>query len=312
VIAALDVDTIYQVPVHYHEEGLDEVVCQFFGLPTDQKPDLTNWFHLVERIRNPESEIPIAIVGKYTQHKDAYKSLVEALIHAGVANNVRVKTYWIESEDLEENFDQYTDTLHAVQGILVPGGFGERGTLGKLKAIEYARVHKVPYLGICFGMQLAVIEFCRNVLGLPNATSTEFGPSEEPVICLLTEWLTQSGTETRTHGNDLGGSMRLGTYPCELKVGTKVWEAYHHQPQIQERHRHRYEVNMLYRDQMEKAGLSFVGLSPDGRLPEVVELTGHPWFVGVQFHPELKSRPFSPHPLFVAFIGAAIQQSRIV
>ena len=312
VISALDVDTIYQVPVHYHDEGLDEVVCQFFGLPITEQPDLQNWYDLVHRIRNPEHEIAIAIVGKYTQHKDAYKSLVEALVHAGVANHARVNVHWIESEQLENDFDKYAELLHSVQGILVPGGFGQRGSEGKIKAIEYARVHKVPYLGICFGMQLAVIEFCRHALGLTQANSTEFGPSEEPVICLLTEWLSQSGLETRAEGADLGGSMRLGSYPCQLKESSKARLAYADAPLIHERHRHRYEVNMLYRDQMEAAGLSFVGLSPDGRLPEVVELQDHPWFVGVQFHPELKSRPFAPHPLFVAFIKAAVGQSRIV
>ena len=312
VIAALDVDTIYQVPVHYHDEGLDEVVCQFFGLSTPQAPNLAPWIELVNRIRNPEHEVSIAIVGKYTQHKDAYKSLVEALIHAGVSNHARVNIHWIESENLENDFERYTQLLHSVQGILVPGGFGQRGSEGKLKAIEYARVHKVPYLGICFGMQLAVIEFCRHVLNLPHATSTEFGPSDEPVICLLTEWLTQSGLQTRGQGDDLGGSMRLGAYPCQLTPLTKAAEAYGNAPVIHERHRHRYEVNMLYRERMEAAGLSFVGLSPDGRLPEVVEMADHPWFVGVQFHPELKSRPFTPHPLFVAFIKAAIQNARII
>ncbi len=312
VIAALDVDTIYQVPVHYHDEGLDEVVCQFFGLSTPQSPNLAPWIALVDRIRNPEHEVSIAIVGKYTQHKDAYKSLVEALIHAGVSNHARVNIQWVESENLEKNFEHYIQLLHSVQGILVPGGFGQRGSEGKLKAIEYARVHKVPYLGICFGMQLAVIEFCRHVLNLPHATSTEFGPSEEPVICLLTEWLTQSGLQTRGQGDDLGGSMRLGSYPCQLKPLTKAADAYGNSPVIHERHRHRYEVNMLYRERMEAAGLSFVGLSPDGRLPEVVEMADHPWFVGVQFHPELKSRPFTPHPLFVSFIKAAIQNARIV
>ncbi|OJV46622.1 MAG: CTP synthase [Alphaproteobacteria bacterium 43-37] len=311
VIAALDVDTIYQVPIHYHEEGMDRAVCDFFGLKDSKVPDLTPWKNLVQKIREPEGKVEIAIVGKYTQHKDAYKSLVEAITHGGVSQNVDVKVHWIESEDFEENPQKYDEIIHSVNGILVPGGFGKRGTGGKLRAIQYARENKVPYLGICFGMQLAVIEFCRNVLGIENATSTEFCEAGEPVICLLKEWLSASGYETRTEADDLGGSMRLGAYPCNLKKGTKAYNAYGSKEQISERHRHRYEVNMLFKDQMEAQGLIFSGLSPDGHLPEVIENVNHPWFVGVQFHPELKSRPFGPHPLFAAFINAALQQSRI-
>jgi CTP synthase len=297
VIAALDVDTIYQVPIHYHEEGMDRAVCDFFDLKDSQTPNLAPFRNLVQKIREPEGRVEIAIVGKYTQHKDAYKSLVEAITHGGVSQNVAVKVHWIESEDFEENPQTYEEIIRSVHGILVPGGFGKRGTGGKLRAIQYARENKVPYLGICFGMQLA--------------TSTEFGEAGEPVICLLREWLSVSGYETRTEAGDLGGSMRLGAYPCNLKIGSKAYQAYASKDQITERHRHRYEVNMLFKDRMESQGLIFSGLSPDGRLPEVVENENHPWFMGVQFHPELKSRPFEPHPLFSAFINAALQQSRI-
>ena len=313
VVAALDVDTIYQVPVHYHEEGLDRAVCKFFDLKESPDPDLTPWRKLVSNIREPEGSVTIAMVGKYIQHKDAYKSVMEALTHAGVVSRIRVNVQGISAQEVEDNPEAFAETFQSVHGILVPGGFGERGAAGKMHAITHAREKKVPFLGICFGMQLAVIEFARHVLGLEQAMSTELQrATPEPVICLLKEWLSGTTYQTRSEESDLGGSMRLGAYPCLLQEGTKVWNAYQHQQMISERHRHRYEVNMRYRQQLEDKGFLFAGMSPDGQLPEIIEISDHPWFVGVQFHPELKSRPFDPHPLFVAFIQAAVQQSRLV
>ncbi|MDQ2105105.1 CTP synthase [Azospirillum isscasi] len=309
VIAALDVDSIYQVPISYHEEGFDTQVLAYFGLPTEGKPDLSRWTSIVERVRKPQGEVTIAVVGKYTSLLDSYKSLAEALTHGGIANNVKVKLDWIDSEIFED--DSAVQRLENVHGILVPGGFGSRGTEGKIRAAQFARERKVPYFGICFGMQMAVIESARNMAGIVDAGSTELGKPGNPVVGLMTEWMRGNSLEKRTEGNDLGGTMRLGTYPAKLVPGSKVAEVYG-TTDITERHRHRYEVNVYYKERLEKVGLLFSGLSPDGELPEIVEIPDHPWFIGVQFHPELKSKPFDPHPLFTSFIKAAIEQSRLV
>ena len=308
VIQALDVDTIYQVPAAYHREGFDREVCRHFNIEPPA-PDLSGWHRVVERIRVPEGEVSIAVVGKYTSLPDSYKSLAEALAHGGIANNARVKLDWIDSEIFESG--EAIHRLENVDGILVPGGFGERGTEGKVMAARFAREHNVPYFGICFGMQMAVIEAARNLADIPNAGSTEFGASAEPVVGLMTEWMRGNVLERRDDASDLGGTMRLGAYECVLQPGSLVHRIYGAN-QISERHRHRYEVNIHYKERLEAAGLLFSGLSPDGVLPEIVELPGHRWFVGVQFHPELKSRPFEPHPLFTSFIEAALAQSRLV
>jgi CTP synthase len=310
VIAALDVDTIYAVPIRYHEEGMDREVLRHFGLPHETEPDLGRWERIVSTVRAPEGEVRIAIVGKYTNLLDSYKSLAEALAHGGIANRVRVHLEWVDSQIFEE--PHAVSKLECVHGILVPGGFGERGTQGKIAAVRFAREHKVPFLGICFGMQMAVIECARNLAGLPAASSTEFGPCEIPIVGLLTEWARGNEIERRAAGGDLGGTMRLGAFPAVLAEGSLVREVYGGAPHIEERHRHRYEVNIHYRDQLEAQGLRFSGLSPDGVLPEIVEYPGHPWFIGVQYHPELKSKPFAPHPLFKGFIAAAVRQSRLV
>ncbi len=309
VISALDVDTIYQVPISYHEEGFDDQVLGYFGLQDAPPPDLNRWQDIVQRIRRPEGEVTIAVVGKYTSLIDSYKSLSEALTHGGIANNVRVRLRWVESEVFERE-DPVTH-LEDVHGILVPGGFGERGTHGKMQAARFAREHRVPYFGICFGMQMAVIEAARTLAGLSDATSSEFAPADDPVVGLMTEWVRENTVETRSSDSDKGGTMRLGAYRATLAPDSLVASIYG-ETDIQERHRHRYEVNINYRERLESAGLRFSGLSPDGALPEIFEMPDHPWFVGVQFHPELKSRPFAPHPLFTSFIGAAIQQSRLV
>jgi len=309
IIPALDVKSIYEVPVAYHQEGLDGEVLAAFGITGAPAPRLERWHEIMDAIRNPEGEVTIAVVGKYTELKDAYKSLIEALVHGGIANRVRVNIEWIESEVFER--EDPTPYLDHVDGILVPGGFGERGSEGKIAAVGFARTHRVPYFGICFGMQMAVIEAARNLAGVGNASSTEFGPTPEPVVGLMTEWLKGNALEKRLAGGDLGGTMRLGTYKARLKPGSRIADIYG-ATEITERHRHRYEVNVSYRDQLEANGLCFAGLSPDGVLPETVEIEDHPWFIGVQFHPELKSRPFDPHPLFKAFIAAAVEQSRLV
>jgi CTP synthase len=310
VIEAMDVDSIYAVPRAYHEEGLDNEVCRHFGLEATQEPDLSTWDSVVERVRQPDGEVTIGVVGKYTSLIDSYKSLAEALTHGGIANNVKVKIDWLDSEIFEEE-EGAIQHLENVHGILVPGGFGERGSEGKIAAAQFARERSVPYFGICFGMQMAVIESARHLAGLKGAGSSEFGPPEVPVVGLLTEWTRGNEVERRNSAGDLGGTMRLGAYPCTLREGTKVREVYG-QDFIEERHRHRYEVNIAYRDVLEKAGLIFSGLSPDGELPEIVELADHPWFIGVQFHPELKSKPFDPHPLFTSFVKAAVEQSRLM
>lgn len=309
VIAALDVDTIYQVPISYHDQQFDMVVLKHFKMTASREPDLQKWRDIVARIRHPESTIRIAIVGKYTTMLDSYKSLSEALIHGGIANNVKVKLEWMDSEIFESE-----DAVHHLEGvsaILVPGGFGERGAQGKIRAAQFAREHKVPYFGICFGMQMAVVEVARHLANLPNANSTEFTPHENPVVGIMTEWVKGGQVEVRKADGDKGGTMRLGAYPCKLAKGSQI-AAIYGQENIQERHRHRYEVNIGYKDQLEKVGLRFSGMSPDNKLPEIVELQGHPWFIGVQFHPELKSKPFAPHPLFTSFVAAAIERSRLV
>ncbi|CAA7612047.1 CTP synthetase [Magnetospirillum sp. LM-5] len=308
VIPALDVDSIYQVPISYHAEGLDEQVCRHFRIESKQ-PDLSRWTNIVERVRQPEGEVTIAVVGKYISLLDSYKSLAEALTHGGIANNVKVRLNWIDSQIFER--EDAVLHLEPCHGILVPGGFGERGASGKIEAVKFARERQVPYFGICFGMQMAVIEACRNLVGLKGANSTEFGPCEHPVVGLMTEWVKGNMLEKRAADGELGGTLRLGAYDCMLKKGSRVADIYG-SDMISERHRHRFEVNMDYRPQLEKAGLSFSGLSPDGVLPEIVEIPDHPWFVGVQFHPELKSKPFDPHPLFTSFIKAAVRQSRLV
>jgi CTP synthase len=309
VIPALDVASIYDVPMAYHAEGLDTEVLRAFGMSTTEKPDLSRWEEISQRIRQPEGEVTIAIIGKYTDLKDAYKSLIEALHHGGFANRVKVNLEWIASEVFEK--EDPSPWLENVNGILVPGGFGERGAEGKIAAAKFARTRNIPYLGICFGMQMAVIEAARNLAGIENASSTEFGETSEPIVGLMTEWTKGNALEKRTQGDDLGGTMRLGAYEAHLKPGSKIAEIYGSNS-ISERHRHRYEVNIAYKEKLEQAGLIFAGLSPDGVLPETVELADHPWFVGVQYHPELKSRPLDPHPLFASFIAAAIEQSRLV
>jgi CTP synthase len=309
VIAALDVDTIYDVPGSYHAQGFDEQVVKYFNMPSTKKPDLKNWQNIVDTVREPEGEVTIAVVGKYTSLLDSYKSLSEALAHGGIANKVKVKLKWLDSQVFESG--DATSHLEGVHGILVPGGFGERGTEGKISAAKFAREKKVPYFGICFGMQMAVIEAIRNLGGIPDATSSEFGQGGQHVVGLMTEWLKGNQLEVRNVKGDLGGTMRLGAYPCVLQKGSKVREIYG-ADNILERHRHRYEVNINFKPQLETAGLAFSGLSPDGQLPEIVERKDHPWFIGVQFHPELKSKPLDPHPLFSSFIAAAVHQSRLV
>src|SRR5271165_282872 len=310
VIAALDVDTIYAVPISYHAEGMDREVLRHFRLPADGELDLSRWEAIVDAIRAPEGEVRIAVVGKYTNLLDSYKSLAEALAHGGIANRVKVRLDWVDSEIFE-----HAGAVHRladVHGILVPGGFGERGTEGKIAAVRFARERRVPFLGICFGMQMAVIEAARHLAGMPDASSTEFGPCEVPVVGLLTEWARGNQIERRSEDDGKGGTMRLGAYPAVLGEGSLMRSIYGGAPVIEERHRHRYEVNVNFRARLETTGLRFSGMSPDGVLPEIIELPGHPWFVGVQYHPELKSKPFDPHPLFAGFIAAAVRQARLV
>ncbi|MXP63248.1 CTP synthase [Roseomonas sp. M0104] len=309
VIPALDASSIYAVPLQYHSEGLDREVLRHFGLSIYGEPELAGWKRIVQRLENPEGEVRIAVVGKYISLLDAYKSLAEALTHGGIHHGVKVKMDWVDSQIFET--PNALQRLEGVHGILVPGGFGERGAEGKIEAVRFARERKIPFLGICFGMQMAVIEAARNLVGLEKASSTEFGPTEEPVVGLLTEWLRGNERERRTAAGDLGGTMRLGAYTAVLAEGSLVRQVYGH-GEIEERHRHRYEVNIGYRERLEDAGLRFSGLSPDGLLPEIVEYPDHPWFLGVQYHPELKSKPFQPHPVFAGFIGAAVKQARLV
>jgi CTP synthase len=309
VIEARDADNIYAVPEAYHAAGLDREVLAAFGIEPRREPDLDRWQLINERIRNPEGDVTIAIVGKYTGLKDAYKSLIEALSHGGIANKVRVNLDWIESEIFEQG--DPAPFLEHVDGILVPGGFGQRGSEGKIRAAQFARERQVPYFGICFGMQMAVIEAARNLCGIEEAGSTEFGVTPDPVVGLMTEWMKGNELEKRGADGDLGGTMRLGAYPAILARGSRVAEIYG-TTDISERHRHRYEVNTGYKGRLEQHGMRFSGMSPDGLLPEMIEYQDHPWFIGVQFHPELKSRPFAPHPLFASFVGAAVEQSRLV
>lgn len=300
-MAALDAQHIYEVPLNYHNEGFDKQICRFFDLNAPE-PDLSAWKKIQYKIHNPKKQINIGIIGKYVILPDAYKSLMEAIQHAALDLETKANIILIDSEN-NPNIQEQLSSLH---GIIVPGGFGLRGTEGKIEAIKFARTKNTPFLGICFGMQMAVIEAAQHLLGLTNASSTEFGPCKDPVIGLMTEWMKQDDLVKRTATSDLGGTMRLGSYPCTLSQGSKSLDSYGSN-HIFERHRHRYEVNMQYKDALEKVGLIFTGLSPDGLLPEIVEYKDHPWFVGVQFHPELKSRPFAPHPLFKGLITAALR-----
>ena len=314
VIAAQDLKSIYEAPLAYHREGMDQAVLDAFNISPAPKPNLTRWQDVADRVYNPEGEVKVAIVGKYTQLEDAYKSIAEALIHGGMANRVKVKIEWVDAETFDT--EDATPHLQGFHAILVPGGFGERGTEGKIKAAQYAREHKVPYLGICLGMQMAVIEAARNVAGIPEAGSEEFDHESgkkrfEPVVYHLKEWVQGNHKVERKIGDDKGGTMRLGAYDAVLAEGSNVARIYG-STHIEERHRHRYEVDTKYREKLESVGLKFSGMSPDGKLPEIVEWEDHPWFIGVQFHPELKSKPFSPHPLFSDFVRAAMEASRLV
>ena len=309
VISALDAPSIYDVPMQYHAEGLDDQVLLAFGITDAPAPDLTRWERISERLHNPEGEVTIGVVGKYTGMKDAYKSLTEALVHGGIANRVKVNIRWLDAEEFEA--EDVAARLEPMHGILVPGGFGERGSEGKIASVRFAREREVPFFGICLGMQMACIEAARNQAGVAGASTTEFGPTDEPVVGLITEWMSPEGRQVREAGGDMGGTMRLGAYEAKL-AGNSVAASIYDATQISERHRHRYEVNVHYREPLETAGLMFTGMSPDGLLPEIVERPDHPWFIGVQFHPELKSKPFDPHPLFAGFIAAALRQSRLV
>jgi CTP synthase len=311
VIPALDAPSIYSVPLQYHQEGLDAEVLRGFGITDAPEPDLAAWNDVTDRYFHPEGEVTIGVVGKYVGLQDAYKSLNEALVHGGMANRVKVNIKWIDAEVFEGNDEEIAAKLEALHAILVPGGFGERGSEGKIASVRFARERKVPFLGICLGMQMACIEAARSA-GHDAASSTEFGHTDEPVVGIITEWMTAEGLEKREAGGDLGGTMRLGAYEARLDGNSHVSALYGGTTSISERHRHRYEVNVAYRDALESQGLIFSGMSPDGLLPEIVERPDHPWFVGVQFHPELKSKPFDPHPLFSGFIEAALHQSRLV
>ena len=311
VIPALDAKSIYAVPLQYHGEGLDSEVLRAFGITPSSAPDLTRWQDIIDRLDHPEGEVTIGVVGKYVGLQDAYKSLNEALVHGGIANRVKVNVRWIDAELFEGEGAEVTAQLEPCHAILVPGAFGERGAEGKIASVRFARERQVPYFGICFGMQMACIEGARDLAGIADASSTEFGATSEPVVGLITEWMSESGIERRAAEGDLGGTMRLGAYGAKLD-GNSVAASIYGAPEISERHRHRYEVNTAYRERLEKGGLVFSGMSPDGMLPEIVERPDHPWFVGVQFHPELKSKPFDPHPLFASFIAAALRQSRLV
>jgi len=310
VIEARDMEHIYEAPLNYHAEGLDLEVLKHFQIKKPPALDLTRWNGVSKRLREPDGAVTIAVVGKYTGMKDAYKSLIEALTHGGLANNIRVQIKWVDSEIFEQDETTIAE-LEGVHGILVPGGFGERGAEGKIRAAQFARERNVPYFGICFGMQMAVVEAARNLAGLKDASSTEFGPTQNAVVGLMEEWMRGNELEKRRAGGDLGGTMRLGAFDAALAPGSRVAEIYG-STEISERHRHRYEVNMSYRTMLEEKGLRFSGTSPDGLLPEIVEHENHPWFIGVQYHPELKSRPFEPHPLFASFVAASLEQSRLV
>ena len=311
VIPALDASSIYAVPLQYHAEGLDDEVLRGFGITDAPAPDLSPWYDILDRYENPEGEVTVGVVGKYVGLQDAYKSLNEALVHGGLANRVRVRIKWIDAEVFEQDDAEIAARLEPLHAILVPGGFGERGSEGKIASVRFARERNVPFFGICLGMQMACIEGARSA-GHTRASSTEFGPTDEPVVGIITEWMTAEGLEKREAGGDLGGTMRLGAYEARLAGNSHVSGIYGGATSISERHRHRYEVNAAYREALEADGLVFSGMSPDGLLPEIVERPAHPWFVGVQFHPELKSKPFDPHPLFAGFVAAAVRQSRLV
>lgn len=313
VIPALDASSIYAVPQQYHGEGLDNEVLRHFGmLGTSNPPDMARWVDVVDRYEHPEGEVTIGVVGKYVGLPDAYKSLNEALVHGGMANRTKVNIRWIDAEVFEQDDSEIAAALEPLHAILVPGGFGERGSEGKIASVRFARERKVPFFGICLGMQMACIEGARNTAGVSQASSTEFGDTPEPVVGIITEWMSEEGLQQRSADTDLGGTMRLGAYEAKLAENSHVSDIYGGATSIFERHRHRYEVNSAYVEALEKGGLIFSGMSPDGLLPEIVERPEHPWFVGVQFHPELKSRPFDPHPLFSGFIAAALAQSRLV
>jgi CTP synthase len=311
VIPALDAPSIYAVPAQYHAAGLDSEVLHAFGILDAAAPDMARWDDVLDRLFNPEGEVTIGVVGKYVGLQDAYKSLTEALVHGGLANRVKVHIKWLDAELFEHPEAEIAATLEPMHGILVPGGFGERGSEGKIASVHFARDRKVPFFGICLGMQMACIEAARNTAGIEDAGSSEFGECHEPVVGLITEWMTEEGLQRREANGDLGGTMRLGAYEAKL-AGNSVVRSIYGSDTISERHRHRYEVNIHYRDALEQGGLVFSGMSPDGELPEIVERPDHPWFIGVQFHPELKSKPFDPHPLFASFIEAAVKQSRLV
>jgi CTP synthase len=311
VIPALDARNIYDVPLQYHEEGLDDEVLYAFGIEDAPRPDLARWREIMDRIDHYDSEVTIGVVGKYVGLPDAYKSLREALVHGGIANRAKVRIEWIDAEIFEHPDADIVAELEPLHGILVPGGFGERGSEGKIASVTFAREREIPFFGICLGMQMACIEGARNLAGIPEASTTEFGETAEPVVGMITEWMSEEGLQQRAAGGDLGGTMRLGAYPAKLD-GNSVVRSIYGSDAISERHRHRYEVNIHYREPLEQSGLVFSGMSPDGQLPEIVERPDHPWFIGVQFHPELKSRPFEPHPLFAGFIEAAVKQSRLV
>ena len=312
VIPALDAPSIYAVPAQYHEAGLDAEVLRAFGIEDAPEPEMARWDDVIDRLFNPEGEVTIGVVGKYVGLQDAYKSLTEALVHGGMANRVKVRISWLDAELFEHPEADIPAQLEPLHGILVPGGFGERGSEGKIASVHFARERRVPFFGICLGMQMACIEAARNQAGIEGATSTEFGEAEEPIVGLITEWMSPEGLQQRREANgDMGGTMRLGAYEAVL-AGNSVVHSIYGADRISERHRHRYEVNIHYKAALEAGGLLFSGMSPDGALPEIVERPDHPWFVGVQFHPELKSKPFDPHPLFASFIEAAVKQSRLV
>jgi len=311
VIPALDARNIYDVPLQYHEAGLDDEVLYAFGIADAPRPEMGRWKEVMDRIDHYDSEVTIGVVGKYVGLPDAYKSLREALIHGGISNRAKVNIQWIDAELFEHDGSEVMAELEPLHAILVPGGFGERGSEGKIASVKFAREREIPFFGICLGMQMACIEASRNLAGIEEASTTEFGETPEPVVGLITEWMSKEGLQQRAAGGDLGGTMRLGAYPAKLD-GNSVVRSIYGADEISERHRHRYEVNNHYRGALESTGLVFSGMSPDNQLPEIVERPDHPWFIGVQFHPELKSRPFEPHPLFAGFVGAALKQSRLV
>ena len=311
VIEALDASSIYEVPISYHNQGLDYQVCKHFNLKLDKKPNLNRWININKIQKSSEGEVVVGIVGKYTSMIDSYKSLIESLMHGGLSNKINVSIKWIDSETLEDDTLSLKNVFKDINGIIVPGGFGKRGSEGKIKSIQFARENNIPFLGICFGMQMAVLEFARNILNFKDASSSEFGETNFPLIGLLTEWQTDKGLEKRNKSSNLGGTMRLGSYDCELVEGSFV-ESIYNKKRIAERHRHRYEVNYQFNEEFKSKGLIFSGMSPDNSLPEILELPSHPWFLAVQFHPELKSKPFDPHPIFSSFIAGTVNQSRLL